>query len=158
MRKRRVADSDDEELDSDGEPRRKGKKRQRFDEDGNAIDDVSLLLCTLLSSGLYSCMQEEEGQPKRLSRKERKQHKSKLDRYHRAGTFYGQSVAGQMYILATLLQRTDNDALWYVFPLHLTLLTVNIATGQAGDPRSDISIPSQLDRQRTVRHLRNSLR
>lgn len=50
-----------------------------------------------------------------MSRKERKQHRSKLDRYHRAGTFYGQSVAGQMYILATLLQRTDNDTLWYAF-------------------------------------------
>lgn len=70
--------------------------------------------------------QDEEAQPKRMTAKQRKQHRSKLDRYHKAGSFYGQSVAGQMYVLATNLQRTDNDALWYVSLCSCILLILTL--------------------------------
>jgi cell division control protein 45 len=30
-----------------------------------------------------------------------------------SGTWYGQSAAGIVYILATALERVDNDLLWY---------------------------------------------
>lgn len=56
-------------------------------------------------------MQPPEEVP-RLSKKKRRQFKSRISKYYSAGTFYGQSVAMQLYVLATLLERTDNDLLW----------------------------------------------
>ena len=34
-----------------------------------------------------------------------------------SGTWYGQSASGTIYILATVLERVDNDLLWYVYSL-----------------------------------------
>jgi cell division control protein 45 len=39
-------------------------------------------------------------------------HSGKLDKYYSAGTWHGQSAAGAVYILATLLERVDNEFLW----------------------------------------------
>ena len=39
-------------------------------------------------------------------------HIQKVDKYYVAGTWHGQSAAGTVYILATLLERVDNDFLW----------------------------------------------
>ena len=41
-------------------------------------------------------------------------HRARLDKYERAGYSYGQSTAGAVYILATMLERVDNDFLWCV--------------------------------------------
>lgn len=50
--------------------------------------------------------------PPHLPRDVRDQYRSRLDKYYSSGTDYGQSAAGIIYVLATLLERTDNDLLW----------------------------------------------
>lgn len=57
--------------------------------------------------------------PPRMSRDERARHSARLDKHYLAGTWYGQSASGTIYILATVLERVDNDFLWYAhfFPL-----------------------------------------
>ena len=39
---------------------------------------------------------------------------ARLEKHYMSGTWHGQSCSGTMYILATVLERTDNDLLWYV--------------------------------------------
>ncbi|KAI0006057.1 CDC45-like protein [Russula compacta] len=48
----------------------------------------------------------------RVSREHRDQYYALLDKYYMSGTWYGQSAAGIVYILATALERVDNDLLW----------------------------------------------
>jgi cell division control protein 45 len=52
--------------------------------------------------------------PPRASREQRDGYFALLDKYYMSGTWYGQSAAGIVYILATVLERVDNDLLWYV--------------------------------------------
>jgi hypothetical protein len=47
-----------------------------------------------------------------MSRDDYDLHSEKLDKYYSAGTWHGQSAAGAVYILATLLECVDNDFLW----------------------------------------------
>ncbi|KAK2467021.1 hypothetical protein APHAL10511_001279 [Amanita phalloides] len=49
---------------------------------------------------------------KHMSQEERDEHLQRLDKYYMSGTYYGQSASGTIYILATVLERTDNDLLW----------------------------------------------
>lgn len=48
-----------------------------------------------------------------MSREQRDQYLVLLDKYYMSGTWYGQSAAGIVYILATTLERVDNELLWY---------------------------------------------
>ena len=58
--------------------------------------------------------------PKRVSREERDRHAARLEKHYMSGTWYGQSASGTIYILATVLERVDNDLLWYVhLPFYL---------------------------------------
>lgn len=65
-----------------------------------------------MNSGLHPLTRYQ--QPNRLSREEREQHETRLMKYYRSGTWHGQSAAGTMYILATVLERVDSDLLWCV--------------------------------------------
>lgn len=60
-------------------------------------------------------------------------HRARLDKYERAGYSYGQSTAGMVYILATVLERVDNDFLWSVRHSAIlsvfTALTENVLVG-----------------------------
>jgi len=51
-------------------------------------------------------------QPKRLSKAKKVLYQNRIQKYYNAGTWYGQSVAGQIYILANEINREDNDTLW----------------------------------------------
>ncbi|KAH8116934.1 CDC45-like protein [Phellopilus nigrolimitatus] len=51
--------------------------------------------------------------PNRLTRDERELHSAVIEKYYMAGTFYGQAASSTIYILATVLTRTDNDLLWF---------------------------------------------
>ncbi|EAU88329.2 cell division control protein 45 [Coprinopsis cinerea okayama7 len=62
----------------------------------------------------------------RVSREEVYQYKQKLNKYYYAGTSYGQSAASTVYILATVLERVDNDLLW----LAILGLTYQYATAR----------------------------
>ena len=62
-----------------------------------------------------------------MSGEERDQYYASLDKYYMSGTWYGQSAAGIVYLLATALERVDNDLLWYapcvLSPLCFVMLT-----------------------------------
>lgn len=49
-----------------------------------------------------------------MSRNERDRHSAQLEKHYMAGTWYGHSAAGTIYLLATVLERVDNDLLWCV--------------------------------------------
>lgn len=100
--RRLLQDSDDEEGEgpSDGGSDSSRGKRRRLDENGNEIADPERV--------------DRNGMPKRLSKKQKSIHQTRIQRYYASGTWYGQSVAGMMYTLATLLRRADNDYLWWV--------------------------------------------
>ncbi|KAG5645924.1 hypothetical protein DXG03_005071 [Asterophora parasitica] len=51
--------------------------------------------------------------PKRMTRDEYERHQDRVAKYYMQGSFHGQSAAGTVYILATVLERVDNDLLWY---------------------------------------------
>lgn len=53
------------------------------------------------------------GRPKRLTRNARDAHHDRIDRYYAGGTSWGMSVAQSVYLLATVLERADNDLLWF---------------------------------------------
>ncbi|KAF9049275.1 CDC45-like protein [Hymenopellis radicata] len=48
----------------------------------------------------------------RMSRDERDEYARCLGKYYMAGTWHGQGAAATIYILATVLERVDNDLLW----------------------------------------------
>ncbi|KAI9510893.1 CDC45-like protein [Russula earlei] len=48
----------------------------------------------------------------RVPREQRDQYYALLDKYYMSGTWYGQSASGIVYLLATALERVDNDLLW----------------------------------------------
>ncbi|KAL6305383.1 CDC45 family [Sparassis latifolia] len=52
--------------------------------------------------------------PKRrkMHSEERVQHEARIEKHYASGTWHGQSASGTMYILATVLERVDNDLLW----------------------------------------------
>lgn len=89
-----------------GDGSRKGKRRK-------VDDDVVCAHATscLLSSSLFS-----KGVPK-LSRDEWMAHSTRVRRYYRVGTWHATSAAGIVYMLATALERADNEFLWY--PIYL---------------------------------------
>ncbi|KAF8654220.1 hypothetical protein AX16_003744 [Volvariella volvacea WC 439] len=55
---------------------------------------------------------DDDRPSRRSTREEREQHSMKLNKYYSAGTWHGQSAAVTAYILATALERVDNDLLW----------------------------------------------
>ncbi|KAG6891331.1 hypothetical protein C0992_008785 [Termitomyces sp. T32_za158] len=48
----------------------------------------------------------------RISREEYEDHENIIQAYYKGGTTHGQSAAAAIYILATVLERVDNDLLW----------------------------------------------
>lgn len=50
---------------------------------------------------------------KRLSREGRNQCEERLRKYYMSGSWHGQSASGTVYILANILERVDNDLLWF---------------------------------------------
>ncbi|RDB20816.1 Protein TSD2 [Hypsizygus marmoreus] len=55
---------------------------------------------------------ERERAP-RMSRDEYDEHQARLHKYYQTGSYHGQSASGTIYILATVLERVDNDLLWF---------------------------------------------
>jgi cell division control protein 45 len=51
--------------------------------------------------------------PKRMSRDQRDEYQAILDRHYQSGNWHGQSASGTIYVLANVMERVDNDLLWY---------------------------------------------
>lgn len=49
----------------------------------------------------------------RLSSEQRDAYEARLEKHYMSGTWYGQSASNTVYFLATVLERVDNDFLWY---------------------------------------------
>ncbi|WVO13765.1 hypothetical protein L204_101387 [Cryptococcus depauperatus] len=54
-----------------------------------------------------------DGMPRKLPKAAKAAHQDRVARYYDHGTFHGQSVALSIYLLATVLERANNDTLWY---------------------------------------------
>ncbi|KAJ7168247.1 CDC45-like protein [Mycena crocata] len=54
----------------------------------------------------------DKEQPRRMTRDEHDTYSARLEKHYMAGTWHGQSAAGTIYILATVLERVDNELLW----------------------------------------------
>lgn len=54
---------------------------------------------------------------------QRRRYRARIERYYHSGTFFGQSVAGQVFALAVLLERADTDGVWSVASLLDPVLT-----------------------------------
>lgn len=99
-------EAEDEEDENGAGPSRKrprqgsaGGKKRRKEDDGRVSDALSTLYST-------------DNQPRRLPEAVREAHYDRVQRYYEAGTHYGMSVAQTVYLLATVLERADNDLLW----------------------------------------------
>lgn len=92
---------------------------------------------------------------KRLSKRKKQLYQNRIQRYYAAGTSYGHSVACQMYTLATLLRRTDNDHLWWIVFSHCTRVSslTSPYLCQAIHSRLDIPIHSESHRPGALRHV-----
>ena len=42
---------------------------------------------------------------------------ARLEKHYMSGTWHGQSASGTIYLLATVLERVDNDLLWHALQL-----------------------------------------
>lgn len=49
---------------------------------------------------------------------------AQLEKHYMSGTWYGQSASGTIYILATVLERVDNDLLWYAASIRALFITL----------------------------------
>jgi cell division control protein 45 len=49
-----------------------------------------------------------------MSRDQLDLYRAREAKHYGCGTSFGQSASGTIYILATVLERVDNDLLWYI--------------------------------------------
>ncbi|GHJ86317.1 hypothetical protein NliqN6_2719 [Naganishia liquefaciens] len=86
--------------DEDGVPRQRGSKRKngKQSEPGKR------------KKGRKS---DDQDKPRRLTTAARRLHAERVQKYYHAGTSFGLSVAECCYLLASELERGDNDLLWY---------------------------------------------
>jgi cell division control protein 45 len=88
-------DEDDEEQDRlDGEQRRPKRRREGS------------------SKAKQKRRRKDDDRPRRLPKAVREAHYDRIQKYYESGTHYGMSVAQTVYLLATVLERADNDLLW----------------------------------------------
>jgi len=103
-------DSDEEDSDFDSEEEDQDQEEDYEDGEGSRGKRRSL------GDGDRVGKRRKLDQPSRMSREERDAHSRRLEKHYMAGTWYGQSASGTVYILATVLERVDNELLWYVYP------------------------------------------
>ncbi|TBU65661.1 CDC45-like protein [Dichomitus squalens] len=99
-------DSEEEEAEEDEDDDQEGY------DDGQSSASQPRKRKSLEEGGRRRGKRRRVDEPARLSREERAQHESRLIKYYRSGTWHGQSAAGTMYLLATVLERVDPDLLW----------------------------------------------
>lgn len=59
-----------------------------------------------------------------MSRSARETYTARIEKHYNSGTWHSQGASGTIYILATLLEREDNDLLWYVNYVYKTSLSI----------------------------------
>lgn len=107
------ADNSDDEY--DGEGRSSGKRQSLGDGDSTSRAKrrrVDREVRSLVSCSEHPCPKIVP-QSRRKRRDEYHEYHDRVGK-HYGGTHHGQSAAGIIYILATVLERVDNDLLWCV--------------------------------------------
>ncbi|KAJ7445701.1 CDC45-like protein [Mycena galericulata] len=106
-----LPDSDDENSDSDseGEP-----ERDEENEDDEDYEQRSGKRRSLGDGDRAAGKRQrvDKERPQRMTRDQHEIYSARLEKHYMAGTWHGQSAAGTIYILATVLERVDNDLLW----------------------------------------------
>ncbi|KAF8184867.1 CDC45 family [Mycena galopus ATCC 62051] len=54
----------------------------------------------------------DKERPRRMTRDEHETYSARLEKHYMGGTWHGQSAASTIYVLATVLERVDNELLW----------------------------------------------
>ncbi|KAJ7261312.1 CDC45 family [Mycena haematopus] len=54
----------------------------------------------------------DKDRPRRMTRDEHELYSARLEKHYMGGTWHGQSAACTIYVLATVLERVDNELLW----------------------------------------------
>ena len=106
--------SDEGEREQQGESSRKRasegsvnpRRKKRRDEGDDDRVRLSQLWYPLRLSA------DSRTQPRRLPRAVRQAHYDRIQKYYDSGTSSGMSVSQTIYLLATVLERADNDLLW----------------------------------------------
>ncbi|OSD08699.1 CDC45-like protein [Trametes coccinea BRFM310] len=106
------SDEDNSDFDSDEEAEEDEEENEDEDDYEDGTGTPSRKRRSLGESGRKEGKRRKVDPPNRISREERMQHEARLIKYYRSGTWHGQSASGTMYILATVLERVDNDLLW----------------------------------------------
>ncbi|KZT11286.1 CDC45-like protein [Laetiporus sulphureus 93-53] len=103
---------DSDEEDSELEYDRESELEDNEEEEEFESESPSGKRRSLGSGGKSGKRRRIERRPARMSREERDEYSSKLEKHYMSGTWHGQSASGTIYILATVLERVDNDLLW----------------------------------------------
>ncbi|KAJ6488576.1 CDC45-like protein [Mycena vitilis] len=126
-----LPDSDDENSDSDSEE----EEPQRDDVDDDEEDyEQNAGKRRSLGEGDRSAgkrQRVDKERPRRMTRDEHEMYSARLEKHYMAGTWHGQSAAGTIYILATVLERVDNELLWLAI-LGLTFQYITSRISRAG--------------------------
>ncbi|KAJ7090295.1 CDC45-like protein [Mycena belliarum] len=103
------SEEDDSESESDGEG-----EPARGDEDEEEYEQSSGKRRSLGDGDRIAGKRQriDKERPRRMTRDEHDMHSARLEKHYMAGTWHGQSAAGTIYILATVLERVDNELLW----------------------------------------------
>ncbi|KAJ7724088.1 CDC45-like protein [Mycena maculata] len=106
-----LPDSDDENSDSDSE---EGEHERDEDEDNEDYEQSGGKRRSLGDGDRAGGKRQrvDKERPRRMTRDEHEMHSARLEKHYMAGTWHGQSAAGTIYILATVLERVDNEFLW----------------------------------------------
>ncbi|ODN78465.1 hypothetical protein L202_04101 [Cryptococcus amylolentus CBS 6039] len=102
-------DSDSDESESEEEDEEEDTEEDDEDEDEEGIGRKR----KNAEDGPSRKRQRDDDRPRKLPRAAKEAHQNRIANYYSHGTYYGQSVALSIYLLATVLERADNDILWY---------------------------------------------
>ncbi|KAF7353604.1 Cell division control protein 45 [Mycena venus] len=105
-----LPDSDDDNSDSEDE-----EERPRDDDDDEQEYEQNAGKRRSLGEGDRTPgkrQRVDKERPRRMTRDEHETYSARLEKHYMGGTWHGQSAAGTIYVLATILERVDNELLW----------------------------------------------
>lgn len=104
------SDEDDSDLDSEEDPENEGEDDDEDEYEGSNSSGKR----RSLGDGDRAGRKRRRIQrgPPRMSREDRDLYSARLEKHYMSGTWHGQSASGTVYLLATVLERVDNDLLW----------------------------------------------
>ncbi|KAL0578140.1 DNA replication initiation factor cdc45 [Marasmius crinis-equi] len=103
-------DSDEEESDYDSPEEEEEEEEEGTDYEETGVRGKRRSIGEGERTGIKR--RRDENRPRRMTRDERDEYLARLEKHYMAGTWHGQSSSGVIYVLATALERVDNNLLW----------------------------------------------